>query len=603
MGTRTATTDTPVSPVAYSYIRFSTPEQARGDSLRRQVEAAKEWCDKNGARLDTSMTLRDLGKSAYLGEHRKNPDRYALAGFLKLVEGGKIPRGSFLVIESLDRLTREHVRAGLMLCLGLIEAGVRIVQLSPTELVYDEKSDEMALMLMVVELSRGHRESKRKSDMIGGAWKTKRKAARAGEKQPPRRKNGKVTESLTDRLPSWIEEHEGKLRLIPAKVIAVNRAFQLAAAGYGLTLTLKQLKAEEVPAIGDSGKWVRSYLAMLLSDGRVRGHFQPRRRDGTPDGDVIENYYPRAVEEPLWQAARAGARERQDRAGRPGRHVNVFANLLHDARGSGTYLVTTRANTTRTGRRGAKHRTLITSASVEGDCPCWSFPFETFEAAVLSLLREVDPCEVLEPDAGTGDLAALAEELAGVEKELTKAAAFMDANGFSPTIGRRVAKLEARQRELAAALVEARQRSASPLSETWVECHSLIDALASAPDPEAARLRLRSMIRRVVTGAWLLVVPRKRDRLCAVQLRFADSDRVRDYLIFHRPSRANTVMRTEPEWRAKSLADVVDPGDLDLRRKEDAAALEKVLLAEDLGRLQRRLAGQEPTSTAERERG
>src|SRR5215468_2983312 len=166
------------SAVAYSYIRFSTRERAKGDSLRRQCEAAQRWCERNKVRLDEALTFRDLGKSAYLGDHRKNPDRFALAAFLKLVQDGRVPRGSYLIIESLDRLTREHVRAGLTLLLGLIEAGVRVVQLSPSELVYDERSDEMGLMLAIVELSRGHRESKRKSDLVGPAWRAKKEAAR-----------------------------------------------------------------------------------------------------------------------------------------------------------------------------------------------------------------------------------------------------------------------------------------------------------------------------------------------------------------------------------------------------------------------------------------
>src|SRR5262249_52765639 len=81
--------------VAYSYIRFSHPRQAEGDSLRRQTEAAADWCRRHGVRLDTATTLHDLGKSAYTGAHRKNPDRNALAGFLKLVEQGKVSRGSY----------------------------------------------------------------------------------------------------------------------------------------------------------------------------------------------------------------------------------------------------------------------------------------------------------------------------------------------------------------------------------------------------------------------------------------------------------------------------------------------------------------------------
>ena len=34
-------TDLPADLIAYSYIRFSTPEQAQGDSLRRQTETAR----------------------------------------------------------------------------------------------------------------------------------------------------------------------------------------------------------------------------------------------------------------------------------------------------------------------------------------------------------------------------------------------------------------------------------------------------------------------------------------------------------------------------------------------------------------------------------
>ena len=47
--------------VAYSYIRFSTPEQMKGDSLRRQLEASRKYAAEHDLVLDD--TLRDLGKS------------------------------------------------------------------------------------------------------------------------------------------------------------------------------------------------------------------------------------------------------------------------------------------------------------------------------------------------------------------------------------------------------------------------------------------------------------------------------------------------------------------------------------------------------------
>jgi hypothetical protein len=50
-------------PLAFSYLRFSSPEQAKGDSVRRQTEATADWCQRNNAQLDTSLRLEDRGVS------------------------------------------------------------------------------------------------------------------------------------------------------------------------------------------------------------------------------------------------------------------------------------------------------------------------------------------------------------------------------------------------------------------------------------------------------------------------------------------------------------------------------------------------------------
>lgn len=70
----------------YSYIRFSTRDQLDGNSLVRQIEATDLWCQRNGVTLDRTKTLNDLGVSARLGQHRDNPDKYALAAFVAAVE-------------------------------------------------------------------------------------------------------------------------------------------------------------------------------------------------------------------------------------------------------------------------------------------------------------------------------------------------------------------------------------------------------------------------------------------------------------------------------------------------------------------------------------
>jgi hypothetical protein len=247
-----------------------------------------------------------------------------------------------------------------------------------------------------------------------------------------------------------------------------------------------------------------------------------------------------------------------------------------------------------TDRGGSRRRVLVNNAGAEGRSPYRSFPAEVFEDAVFAYLKEIDPHEILNGDQGPDETQALGQRQAAVEAELAEATAFMEVNGFSKTIGKRVATLEAEHAELTKKLTAAREKAAHPLSETWGETKTLLVALRTAKDKEEARLRLRSALRRIISEIRILVVPVGRDRLCAVQVWFARGEhagRQRSYLIVNRPPKANARARTEGGWWCRSLAGMHRCGDLDLRRREDAAALEAELLALDLDRLTAELPG------------
>jgi DNA invertase Pin-like site-specific DNA recombinase len=567
--------------VGYSYVRFSTPEQLKGDSLRRQTAAAREWCARHGVGLDETTTLHDLGRSAFTGAHRKNPDRHALAAFLKLVESGKVPRGSYLIIENLDRLTREDERAALRLWMDLLDAGVNIVQLKPETVFRHEKSDMFDIMRAVMELSRGHGESERKSELNGDSWRNKITMAREskGKKQPPRKKDGRVTETITDCLPAWVEVRAGKKVLIPERAAVVRRIFHLAATGYGIGAVVTRLTEDKVPAWGRSGVWVRAYVAKILKDRRALGEYQPRGKGRKPDGDPIPGYFPAAVTEEDFKRAREGAEERRRKPGRVGSHINLFAGLLKDARCGESYFETT-------DRGGSARRVLVNNAGAEGRAPFRSFPAETFERAVLGRLREIDPHAILNGDEGPDRALGLAADLARVEASLAALNADMDEHGESPTLMKRVRDKEAEQRRLGAELAEAQRRAANPLSASWGEAQSLADALDRAPDQEEARLRLRSALRRIVDSIWLLVVPRGLARICAVQVWFVGGQRHRDYLILHRQAQGGGRAATRAGgWWARALASIIQHGDLDLRDRAAAASLEKVLAGVDVAGL------------------
>lgn len=607
---------TPKAPLAFSYVRFSTVEQRKGDSLRRQTEDAASWCERNGMKLDESITLHDLGKSAFTGKHRLNPDRNALASFLKLVEAGKVPEGSFLILESLDRLTREHIRPALTLLLNLIEAGVRVVQLKPVEMIYDEAVEPMQLMMALMELSRGHSESKVKSQRVGDAWSDKRRHAVEGKPQPDKRdRRVSGMKILTHQLPSWIEERDGKPQLVPAKAAVIRKIFRWASEGYGLSRIVKRLCKDRVPAFGDhevvvedgkrkrvaregvplgSGRWTRTYVSTLLLDTRVLGEYQPRTRDRKPVGPPIPNYFPAVVSEDLFYRVRAEMTARNVPRGRPAKSfVNVFGGLLKNARPTeitrtdsatgeatvetvvgDTYYVQLRSDS------GKRLRVLVNHHGIDGTGPCFSFPYPTFERAILTTLREVDPAEVLGTQA-PNEVATIGAELDWTRAKIAELSAEL-LKGRVAAIADKLRQMEADEADLVAKLDEAKANVAKPLRQSFTEAMSISDALDEAPDEEAARLRLRSLLRRAIDSIWIAVTSRGRDRLAAVSIIFAGGTRTRYLDILHRHGTHNGFGHKPGRWWATSLGYPLKFEDQhDLRKPEHVEVSLKALLEWD----------------------
>jgi DNA invertase Pin-like site-specific DNA recombinase len=583
-------------PLCHPYARISDPDQRKGGGLERQTKADVEtFCSRFGLTLAKRIRVDD-GVSAFKGLNA-TPD-HELGKFLLEGQKGLIRSGDCLLLENWDRLSRQNIWAAIGLVNDLRQLGIHVGRLDRMKLLRCDSADPGDFFEAAVELMRGHSESAAKSMRNSAAWEQKRSAARAGDNQRPRKKDGRVTKAITGRLPAWVEEHDGELHLIPSATAALRRVFALAAAGYGQLHIVKKLIAEGVkpfghraagrtgPRKGSPERWSMGYLAKLLKDRRVLGELQPRKGDRTKAGDVIPDYYPRALSDDEFNAARAGCAQRKVSRGRLGKHVNVFSGLLTCASDGESYFCTASFGSRQRGGRGSWVRVLKNTASLQGRSKCRTFPFASFESAVLSALAELDPHEILNGDEGPDESLALSRELDGVTAELADAAAFMDESGFSPTIGRRITALEARKADLAARLAEAREKAAHPLSETWGQTQSLLAIIASAPDPADVRLRLRTALRRIVDAIWLLVVPRGADRLCAVQIWFADRKRCRSYVVFHQAARGNQSARREGCWRYLSLASVIKVGDLDLRRRDHAARLEKVLTTLDLSELE-----------------
>ena len=84
------------------------------------------YCKEHDLELDKKLTFQDLGLSAFHGVHRK---RGELGHFLELLEVGKVPPGSLLIVENLDRLSRENVMDAFDQFRQIINRGITIVTL------------------------------------------------------------------------------------------------------------------------------------------------------------------------------------------------------------------------------------------------------------------------------------------------------------------------------------------------------------------------------------------------------------------------------------------------------------------------------------------
>ncbi|UPK04145.1 recombinase family protein [Bradyrhizobium sp. 170] len=291
---------------AYSYVRFSTPSQAAGASLQRQSERAAKYALDHGLTLDTELKMTDLGVSAFRG---KNARTGALGGFLEAVERGYVERGSYLLIENMDRLSRADIVTAQGLFLQLVGSGINLVTLTTGEAYSAERlqREPEAILFVVLELIRANRESTRKAQLIGDAKARKKK--RLAEHGP----EGKP---YTRQTPAWIiwSEEEKRYTLIKERADIVREMFERMGAGDGLTRIARDLNQRGVPTWGRSGKqktadhWRTSYIRKVLTSTAPIGTFTPHttthdeatraRRDEPME--PVENLFPAAVDADLY---------------------------------------------------------------------------------------------------------------------------------------------------------------------------------------------------------------------------------------------------------------------------------------------------------------
>jgi DNA invertase Pin-like site-specific DNA recombinase len=559
-------------PRAYSYIRFSEERQSAGDSVRRQTEARDAWLARHPkVVLDTSLKMTDAGVSAFRGKHRTD-DRYCLGAFLKLVKAGRIERGSYLLIENLDRLGRDYVEDALSALLDMIRAGVAVVQLLPSETEFVKGGEPMKLMMAIMELSRGQSESMMKSERRKKLWASKRATWTSYQK---------------GHLPSWFKRTpdrkavlDSKGRPVPdaAAVATIRKIFRLCLKGRGMAAIAKELNDTGTPTFGykrnKAALWSQPQVYRVLRDRMIIGEYQPHhyadrvvQKDGLeftervrqPVGAAVAGFYPSVVDDDDFAAAQKAIVLRGEHGrGRPGaKRVNIFAGLTKDARNGGAIVYQ---------RTHLGTYILVPLGTKNGHAvPRMIFAADVFEKAVLSRLRELNPADLADAPADrpldrAGDIK---NEMAVLDELYEKWQAKMDNPAIVDTVAAKLTELDGKRKALADELAAYRPDPATPadLDKVKTAARSLAE-----DDSDRNRMRVRDAVRAAVESIHCLFVGDRRMRFAACRVQFRNSQLHRDYLILRRG------LSDEPEVRSG-----LPTGRLDLRQPADAARVKAEL--------------------------
>ncbi|TCN78614.1 DNA invertase Pin-like site-specific DNA recombinase [Vibrio crassostreae] len=311
---------------AYIYSRVSKDVQVLGDGIRRQIDGAIRFVEsKNKENLQNGLPtyaiadefITDRGLSAYKGFN--TAANGGLGAFLEAARKGDIKRGSLLVVEAVDRISRmpaDESRKTFSLFkeygidVAIVKFGIIIKHSESTTLEND--------LLITAAIHLAHMESQQKSNRINDYFENKRmKEKEGGEKR-------------TSICPSWMKLSEDKrsFELIPDRERVMKRIINMKLDGLGCHRIASTLNSEGVPYFNGktwSTEIVRKYCKMIQLYGAFQRVKHVRTDAGTkkqPWGDIEQNYYPAIIDEQTFLRLKKSFK----RSG--GRQTGAFSNLF-----------------------------------------------------------------------------------------------------------------------------------------------------------------------------------------------------------------------------------------------------------------------------------
>ena len=282
---------------AILYARFSTSEQSKGYSLERQKSLGAEFAREQGWHVEKSIS--DEGRSAFHGANRLEGS--SLHEFELEARNG-LHQGKVLVVENIDRLSRQGAKAAAQLIWALNEHRVDVATFHDRH-VYraDKNNDMMDLFKVIILAQQAHEESSNKSKRTSATWQRRFEAIANGTQEAP-----------IPHKPVWMDEVDGELVLNERRVAVLNEIYDLYINGVGIhrIVTILNDRGESTWAPTKHKRnhngWFYSYVYRLLTKRTVLGEYV------TSDGKTLApDFYPQAITAEKWNRAQAALKMRK----------------------------------------------------------------------------------------------------------------------------------------------------------------------------------------------------------------------------------------------------------------------------------------------------
>ena len=269
--------------IAFPYIRFSSKQQELGDSVKRQMETAENWCRNNNVEL-SSLSFEDLGVSAF----KEGGKRPALADMVDCIKRGVIPKGSYILLENSDRLSRRGFKVALDLVHELVNLDVYIVTLSNGQIFDKNSTTELSSMLpLLLDADRGRAKSERKSNLIKAAKKSLRESR-----------------TVKGKLPFWIDAKNGEA-VLNEHVSTIEKIIELKLQGQSAQRIARYLNDESNGVQHPNGKkWAAISITATIKNKLLYGckEYMSLIDGKSVPVEQVENWCPPVCSKREWEA-------------------------------------------------------------------------------------------------------------------------------------------------------------------------------------------------------------------------------------------------------------------------------------------------------------